>query len=325
MPHTLLYTHAECLEHRMQERHMERPERLTAVIDYLRATGALAQMEIREPAHVERTVLAAIHTDDYLTMLEARAPRDEAAPRQNNVAAIDEAPRPLVRLDPDTAMGPGTLRAMLRAAGAVRDATHAVLSGVAQRAFCAIRPPGHHAEEGAAMGFCFYNNIALGAAVALTHPGIERVAVLDFDVHHGNGTVDIFKNRPEVLVCSSFQHPFYPNRLFDVARPNIVNTPLAEGSDGTVFRRAIERDWLPAVTAHRPQLILISAGFDAHAADPLGGLRLHEDDYAWVTRTICDWANEFSEGRVISALEGGYNLDSLARSAGAHIGALLDA
>ena len=302
---TLFYTHPECLEHRMQSRHPECPERLVHIVDFLRASGQLGELALREPTIASTGSIGAVHTQAYLDMLEA------ALPTQG-----------LVRVDPDTAMGPRSLVAARRAAGAVIDATAAVLAGEAQRAFCAIRPPGHHAEEGTAMGFCFYNNIAAAAASALRHPGIERVAILDFDVHHGNGTIDIFQARPEVLVCSSFQHPLYPNRHFDMDRPNIVNTPLAAGSDGSVFRRAIERDWLPALETHRPQLIFVSAGFDAHRADPLGGLLLDDADYTWVTRLICDAARRFANGRVISALEGGYDLDALARSAGAHVAAL---
>ncbi len=174
------------------------------------------------------------------------------------------------------------------------------------------------------MGFCFFNSVALGAHVALEHGDIERVAILDFDVHHGNGTVDIFKDRPEVLVCSSFQHPHYPYRLFDIERPNIVNTPLDAGTDGTGFRSAIERDWLPALEAHKPQLILVSAGFDAHRADPLGGLFLEEADYRWVTELIADAAARYCGGRVVSTLEGGYDLDALAHCVEAHLQALLE-
>ena len=306
MPRTLFYTHADCLDHRMQPRHLECPERLTHIVDYLRAGGMLDELDVREPHSATDDVIAAIHERGYLDMLEGAVPAEG-----------------LVRVDPDTAMGPRSLIAARRAAGALIDATHAVLAGEATRAFCAVRPPGHHAEEGAAMGFCFYNNIALGAVTALQDATIDRVAILDFDVHHGNGTIDIFKSRPEVLVCSSFQHPLYPDRYVDLDRPNIVNTPLAAGTDGAAFRRAIERDWLPAIEAHRPQLIFVSAGFDAHRADPLGGLLLEETDYAWVTRLICDCARQFAGGRVIAALEGGYDLDALARSAGAHIGVLL--
>jgi acetoin utilization deacetylase AcuC-like enzyme len=201
----------------------------------------------------------------------------------------------------------------------VADAVTALLAGDDTRAFCAVRPPGHHAEAGMAMGFCFYNNVAVGAVTALEHADVDRVAILDFDVHHGNGTVDIFRDTPEVLVCSSFQHPFYPYRHTNLRRPNIVNTPLAAGCSSAAFRQAIERDWLPALAAHRPQLILVSAGFDAHQLDPLGELNLDEADYRWVTQLIVEAANTSARGRVVSTLEGGYNLDALARSVGAHL------
>jgi acetoin utilization deacetylase AcuC-like enzyme len=169
------------------------------------------------------------------------------------------------------------------------------------------------------MGFCMFNSVAAGAAEALQHSGVIRVAVLDFDVHHGNGTVDIFRDTPEVLVCSSFQHPYYPNRQTDVQRPNIINTPLAAGTGSQAFRKAIERDWIPAVCAHRPDLILVSAGFDAHADDPLAGLELTHDDFAWVTGLIVNLADDFCGGRIVSALEGGYDLDALAKSTEAHV------
>jgi acetoin utilization deacetylase AcuC-like enzyme len=172
------------------------------------------------------------------------------------------------------------------------------------------------------MGFCFYNSIALGAEIALQHPDIERVAVLDFDVHHGNGTVDIFKDRPEVLVCSSFQHPYYPHRYADIQRPNIVNSPLAAGSGSMEFRQVIEQDWLPALADHQPQLIFVSAGFDAHRDDPLAQLNLTEADFAWITRLISAAADSYANGRIVSALEGGYDLNALARSVHTHLEAL---
>jgi len=204
----------------------------------------------------------------------------------------------------------------------VQEAVDAVLGNQVQRAFCASRPPGHHAQENASMGFCLFNNIALGARHALSM-GLQRVAILDFDVHHGNGTVDIFKDQPEVLVCSSFQHPHYPHLLFDIERSNIVHTPLPAGTGSKEFRLALERDWLPALDRHRPELILVSAGFDAHRADPLGDLKLQEEDYRWVTELIVSKANEYSEGKIVSTLEGGYDLDALARSVGSHLAALL--
>ena len=301
----LLFTHPRCLDHQMQARHPESPDRLKAVLRHLEASHLLQAMDMREANPVEADLLARVHDPAYLRDIEAMAPEQG-----------------LVSVDPDTFICPDTLAAAALAAGAVADAVTAALDGQTNRAFCAVRPPGHHAEKGEAMGFCFYNNVAVGAELALRR-GLERVAIVDFDVHHGNGTVDIFQDRPEVLVCSSFQHPFYPNRKTDVRRPNIVHSPLAAGCGSAAFRQAIERDWLPALASHRPQLILVSAGFDAHRLDPLGGLNLDDEDYRWVTRLIVDAANESAEGRVVSTLEGGYDLDALARSVGAHLEALI--
>jgi acetoin utilization deacetylase AcuC-like enzyme len=207
----------------------------------------------------------------------------------------------------------------------VIDAVNAVLDGDDQSAFCSVRPPGHHAESDAAMGFCFFNSIAVGADLALARPEISRVAVLDFDVHHGNGTAEIFKDRPEVLVCSSFQHPFYPHRYHDLVRPSIVNTPLPAGTGSQGFRAALEADWLPALETHKPDLILVSAGFDAHRDDPLAGLNLADDDYAWVAELILSAARSHSRGRMVSALEGGYDLAALARSVHAYLARLIAA
>ncbi len=286
--------------------HPERPDRLLAVLEHLEATGLMSELEVREPTAADTTTLAQIHRIDYLQTLTQLAPE-----------------RGLVALDPDTAIGPPSLHAAALAAGAVADAVQAVLKGEARRAFCAVRPPGHHAEAGGAMGFCIYNNVALGAVTALADPGVTHVAILDFDVHHGNGTVDIFKDRPEVLVCSSFQHPFYPHRYTDIDRGNIVNTPLPAGTSGAAFRAAIERDWLSALERHRPQLILVSAGFDAHRLDPLAQLELEEADFRWITELIVDQAEAYAAGRVVSTLEGGYDLVALAQSATAHTAALM--
>ena len=302
----LLYTHPRCLDHQMQARHPESPERLKAILHHLESSSLLQAMEVREARAVSAERLARVHDPDYLDALTRLSPKQG-----------------LTAVDPDTYMCPATLEAAAFAAGAVADAVSAVLAGDSRRAFCAVRPPGHHAEIGAAMGFCFYNNVAVGAATALEDPRIDRVAIVDFDVHQGNGTIDIFKDRPEVLVCSSFQARFYPNRHMDTERPNIVNTQLGSGCDSDAFRQAIEDDWRPALAAHRPQLVLVSAGFDAHRLDPLAELNLDDDDYRWVTQLIVDAANGSAEGRVVSTLEGGYNLDALARSVGAHLEALI--
>jgi acetoin utilization deacetylase AcuC-like enzyme len=298
----LLFTDPIYLEHQVPAGHPERPERLTAVLRHLERTGQLAELTVRTPTPAPPAALDRIHAGAYLDDLNARCPAEG-----------------LIAVDPDTHVGPLSVRAAALAAGAVAAAVQAVLDDEALRAFCAVRPPGHHAERDAAMGFCLYNSIALGAATALQRPGIERVAILDFDVHHGNGTVDIFQHDPRVLVCSSFQHPFYPNRHTDTVGPNLVHTPLPAGTGSAAFRAAIERDWLPALERHQPQLLLVSAGFDAHRSDPLAALQLDESDFAWITGLIVDSARRFAAGRIVSALEGGYDLDALARSVAAHI------
>ena len=302
---TALITHAACLDHEMQPGHPERPGRLSVVLDHLRETGLADDLETVDAPLATREQLAAVHRADYLRTLERATPRTG-----------------LVRLDADTALGPHSLRAARAVAGAAVAGVDRALRPGAQRSFCAVRPPGHHAEPAAAMGFCLLNGAAVAAAHALTSPAIDRVAVLDFDVHHGNGTVAMFMDDPRVLVCSSFQFPHYPNRLHDVERPNIVCTPLPAGTKGPAFRAAVERDWLPALEAFRPQLVVVSAGFDAHALDPLGDLLLTEDDFAWVTRFVTAAADRYADGRVVSILEGGYHAGALARSAAAHVAAL---
>ena len=246
--------------------------------------------------------IARIHDQSYLQSLAAMLPAAG-----------------LAQVDPDTALCPVSLEAAHMATGAVVDAVNAVLDGEGTTAFCSVRPPGHHAESDAAMGFCLYNSVAVGAEVALTRPEVSRVAVLDFDVHHGNGTVEIFQDRPEVLVCSSFQHPYYPHRYHDLDRPHIVNTPLPAGTGSKAFRAALEADWLPALAAHQPDLIMVSAGFDAHRDDPLAGLNLADEDYGWVAGLILGAAGDHCQGRVVSALEGGYDLAALARSVHAYL------
>ena len=227
-------------------------------------------------------------------------------------------------LDPDTSMNPSSLGAALRAAGAVVKATDLVMSGEARAAFCAVRPPGHHATRDRPMGFCMFNNVAIGAAHAIAHHGLERVAVLDFDVHHGNGTEDAFHEDPRVMLCSTFQHPYYPYSGADSGNDHIVNTPLPAMTDGRGFRAAVERDWLPALERFKPQLVFVSAGFDAHRDDPLAYLKLSDEDYRWVTERLLDVARTHAQGRVVSTLEGGYNVTALGRCVVEHVGALLD-
>ena len=304
-PVTTLITHAACLEHEMDPGHPERPARLAAVLNHLEETGLRAELGVRAAPFADRTDLARVHAESYLDALERLAPE-----------------RGLVHMTPDTAMGPRSFDAALAVAGAAVEGVRLVLRGQERRVFCAVRPPGHHAEESAAMGFCFLNGNAVAAMAALEDDQIDRVAILDFDVHHGNGTVAAFMENPSVLVCSSFQHPHYPYRYFDVDRPNIVNTPLAAGTRGIEFRKAVERDWLPALDDFKPQLILVSAGFDGHAADPLGDFLLTEDDFAWVTDLIVDAAERHAQGRIVSVMEGGYDLDALGRCVAVHLEAL---
>lgn len=299
-----LFTHTACLNHATPVGHPERPERLAAVLDRLRGEGLLDELDVLAPEPASDDALGQVHDPRYLKALTRDAP----------TAGV-------VYVERDTAMSPGSLLAARIGAGAVVEAVTRVLDGKSHRAFCASRPPGHHAESNAAMGFCLFNNVAAGAATALQR--VARVAVLDFDVHHGNGTVEMFAERPEVLVCSSFQYPFYPGIRQQVRRPNIVNTALPAGTGSAPFRAAVERDWLPALERHQPELVLVSAGFDAHREDPLAGLMLEDDDYRWITAFIVDAAERFARGRIVSTLEGGYNLDALGPCAALHVEGLL--
>ena len=300
-----ILTHPLCAEHLVPEGHPERPDRITSLIDHLRQTGLTDDYPLLRASSAAAEDILRAHPAAYLGELESLKPDSGVIP-----------------VDPDTWLSPHSLDAALVAAGSVCDGVSQVMAGETSKVFCAVRPPGHHAEREGAMGFCLYNSIAIGALKALTYAGIDRVAVLDFDVHHGNGTVDIFRNQPQVLVCSSFQHPYYPNRMHDVDAPNIVHSPLPAGSGSNEFRAAIERDWLPALERHQPQFIFISAGFDAHASDPLANLNLSTQDFTWVTELIRDSARQYAQGRVVSALEGGYDLNALAASVTAHLEAL---
>ena len=304
-----IYSDPIYIEHEVPDGHPERADRVRALIDHFEVSGISQDYPLRRATPATDEDLLRAHTQPHLDFIASMAPA---------------AGNPAVPLDPDTWLGSRSSSVARSAAGAVCDGVEALLSGATQRVFCAVRPPGHHAEHSSAMGFCLFNSVAVGALKALAHVDIERVAILDFDVHHGNGTVDIFHENPAVLVCSSFQHPYYPNRLFDLDAENIVNTPLAAGSDGTAFRHSIERDWLPALQRHQPQLILVSAGFDAHQADPLANINLVDDDFAWVTALIVDAAMQYSDGRVLSTLEGGYDLNALVSSAAAHLACLAD-
>ncbi len=299
---TALISHDACIAHDMGDMHPESPQRLLAIRQRLADTGLADDLLMVRAKPAKRRHLLGAHPEGYIGQIETLAPKHG-----------------LLMVDPDTAMCPASLRAAKLAAGAVVQGTDLVYTGRADSAFCAVRPPGHHAEFRTSMGFCLFNNVAVGVHHAMQAHGAERVAVLDFDVHHCNGTIDIFKDEPGVLVCSSFQHPYYPFRYADIRRANIVNTPLAAGTRGAEFRKAVERDWLPAVERHRPQIIFVSAGFDAHRADPLADLLLDESDFRWVTALIVDLAERYAGGRIVATLEGGYDLEALASSVQSHL------
>lgn len=301
---TLYYTHDDYLEHRTPPRHPESSSRLVYMNQHLSECGILADVDVRQPELAPITAFASVHSRSLIELLVEMQPTEG-----------------IVRIDADTAFSSGSIQAVRRSSGACMDAIDSVLdSGEHKRAFCGVRPPGHHAESSQAMGFCIFNSIAVGAMHALK--SLERVAILDFDAHHGNGTVDIFKDEPRVLVCSTFQYPFYPFRLQDVERPNIVNVPLGAGTSSDEFRRRVEESWVPALEAHQPELILVSAGFDAHADDPLAQLELGDNDFEWITGRIVDWAEHYAQGRLVSMLEGGYDFEALSRCAEIHLATL---
>ena len=298
----LIYTHEDCLAHEVPEGHPERPERLAFLMGHLERTGFLQDHSLQVAPSLPRELIETAHSSALYDQLENAIPE-----------------RGISALDPDTWVGPHSLSASCRAAGAVWQGVNDVVLGDQTRVFCAVRPPGHHAEQAAAMGFCLLNSVAIAAVNALSLAAIDRVAVLDFDVHHGNGTVDICRHDPRILVCSSFQHPFYPGRMHEISQNNIVNTPLSAGASGDDFRRAVAASWWPAIEAHRPDLILISAGFDGHKLDEIAQLNLSEADYQWVTEEIAALADQYAAGRVVSALEGGYHFEALASSTLVHL------
>lgn len=303
---TAFITHPDCLKHEMGPHHPECPARLQAVYDAFEQSGLMARLRQVEAPLAKRGQLSAVHAPGYVDAIF------ESAPKHDYTA-----------LDPDTSMNPYSLAAAQRAAGAVIKGVDLVMSGEIANAFCAVRPCGHHATYDRSMGFCIFNNVAVGAVYALEMHRLDRVAILDFDVHHGNGTEDIFKDDERVMLCSSFQHPYYPGTGADSANAHIVPTPLPARTGGAKFRAAIERTWFPALERFKPELVIISAGFDAHADDPLAYLELLEDDYTWITQRIRELADSHAQGRIVSALEGGYNLGALGRSAVAHVQALL--
>jgi acetoin utilization deacetylase AcuC-like enzyme len=303
---TVFLTHPDCVRHEMGSGHPESPQRLKSVLAAIEAAGLAASLDMREAPPASREAIERVHEPEHVDGIFEAAPQSGYA-----------------YLDPDTSMNAASLSAALRAAGAVVAATDAVLAGEARRAFCAVRPPGHHATRARPMGFCIFNNVAIGAAHALEAHGLERVAVLDFDVHHGNGTEDAFHDDPRVMLCSTFQHPYYPYSGADSGNEHIVNVPLPAMTDGRGFRAAVERFWMPALERYRPQLVFVSAGFDAHRDDPLAYLKLDDEDYRWVTERLVEVAERDAQGRVVSTLEGGYNTEALGRCVVEHLRVLM--
>lgn len=302
---TAYITHSDCLLHEMGSFHPESPGRLNAINDHMIAQGIDGYFAHHDAPLATLEQMLRAHPASHLERLKRSSPEHG-----------------IVHLDPDTAMNPHTWRAVQRSAGAGVMAVDLVLSGKAENAFCAIRPPGHHAERENAMGFCFVNNVAVAARHALEAHGLKRVAIIDFDVHHGNGTESIFSGDERVLMCSIFQHPFYPYSGAENPAANMLNVPVPAGTGGEEFRRIVSEIWLPALKEFKPEMLFISAGFDAHYEDDMGSLKLLEADYAWVTTELVALAKQTAGGRIVSMLEGGYIMSSLARSVAAHMRAL---
>jgi acetoin utilization deacetylase AcuC-like enzyme len=303
---TAFYAPPECRAHDMGAGHPECPQRLDAIHDLLRATGLDLVLDHREAPPAPDEALGRAHAVAYVREMRELMQQCSQSGRPRAV-------------DPDTSLCPATANAALKSAGAALAATDAVIDGSAANAFCAIRPPGHHATRDAAMGFCFFNNVAVAARHALDVRGLQRVAIIDFDVHHGNGTEDIVAGDERILMCSFFQHPLYPYSGAVPKGTNMVNVPVAPYTRGAAVRELIEQQWMPALEAFRPQMLFISAGFDAHREDELGQMGLVEADYAWITRRLMDVADAHAQGRIVSCLEGGYHLSALARSVAAHL------
>jgi acetoin utilization deacetylase AcuC-like enzyme len=299
-------THPDFLKHEMGSHHPECPERIQAINDQMIRSGIDRFLHHLDAPLASEDQLELVHSPDHIAFVKEQAPQSGYS-----------------MLDGDTIMNPHTWQAALRAAGAAIAGVDAVMKGEVENVFCAVRPPGHHAEPTRSMGFCLFDNVAIAARYAMETYGIERVAIIDFDVHHGNGTEAAFFNDPNVLMCSFFQHPFYPYSGLDHAS-NMVNVPLPAATRGDVVRSIVEEKWLPALRNFEPQLIIISAGFDAHREDDLGQMGLVEDDYVWITKRLKEIANEYAGSRIVSCLEGGYNLSALGRSVVAHVKALAD-
>ncbi len=299
---TAFITHPDCLKHDMGRGHPEQPARLTAIEDQLIASGVAQHLQRFEAPLATDEQLARVHPLEYVRAIRAAAPETG-----------------IVHLDPDTAMNPHSLNAALRGAGAAVLAVDLIFQNKIQNAFCSVRPPGHHALRARSMGFCIFNNVAVAARHALQAHGLERVTIIDFDVHHGNGTEEIFEDDPQVLMASTFQHPFYPYSGTESPASNMVNVPLPAGAGSKQFREAVTASWLPALEEFRPEMVIFSAGFDAHIEDDMAMLQLKDADYGWVTEQVKSIADRHAQGRMVSMLEGGYALSALGRSVVQHV------
>lgn len=301
-------SHQTCMEHRMGAHHPECPERLYAIQDRLIASGMEMLMTHYDSPTATIEQLARVHDRAYIQSIMDAAPKADDA---------------LTWIDGDTAMNCHSLEAALHSAGAAILGVDLVMGERHHAAFCNVRPPGHHAGRAKGSGFCIFNNVAIGAAHALEHHGLERIAIIDFDVHHGDGTEEIFTGDERILFCSSFQHPFYPGTGADSVAPNVINLPMPKLTDGEAFKAKVEAAWLPRLNAFAPQLIMVSAGFDGHAEDDMAHFNLREADYGWITREIHKLAAKYCQERVVSCLEGGYTLSALGRCVSTHIDELI--
>jgi acetoin utilization deacetylase AcuC-like enzyme len=299
---TAFITHPDCLKHNMGAGHPEQPARLAAIEDQLIASGVADHLQRFEAPLATDEQLARVHPLQYVRAIRETAPQTG-----------------MVHLDPDTAMNPHSLNAALRGAGAAVLAVDLIFQNKIQNAFCSVRPPGHHALRARPMGFCIFNNVAVAARHAVHAHGLERIAIIDFDVHHGNGTEEIFEDDPHVLMASTFQHPFYPYSGTESPASNMVNVPLPAGAGSKQFHEAVTKHWLPALDEYRPELVIFSAGFDAHVEDDMAMLQFKDADYGWVTEQVMAIANRHAKGRVVSMLEGGYALSALGRSVVQHV------
>lgn len=316
MKKTGYFSHPDCRKHEMGEGHPECPERLDAIEDRLLITGVGDALDRREAPQASITDLELAHGRMHIAAL-----RGLTDSLRDDIAAGGPAH---AQIDPDTCINMHSWNAALRAAGAALAATDAVIAGELANAFCGVRPPGHHACRDESMGFCLFNNVAIAARYALERHGLKRVAIIDFDVHHGNGTENIVAGDQRILMLSFFQHPFYPEGGSHSRASNLVNLPVPAYTKGPQIRELVNTQWLPRLEAYKPEMIFISAGFDAHRDDDLGQMGLLESDFAWMTERIKTVADRHAQGRIVSCLEGGYNLDALARSVEAHVRVLAD-